>query len=284
LFQLKAGHKVKNKFQIAALLIMALPLFKPNPVQASPYKLNLSNEIFYLGTGATLALTGYVNERKRSIPTEADIAALDRKNIPAFERRFAGKWNKDAQKASDIMLYTGVISPLSLLFFDKKDLENNDYLTLGVMYMETFALSAGGMALAKGSIARYRPYAYGDEAPLSDKLNQETKRSFFSGHTALATSGFIFSASVFSDYYPDSKYKPAVWATAITASVATGWMRVEGGKHFPSDIVTGLAWGGAVGYLVPYLHKKKLHKTDRDFLLFPFMDGDKQGVGVFKFF
>ena len=245
---------------------------------SSPYELNTKNELIYLGAGATLALTGYLNERDRAAPTESELAALDSNDIPGFERRFAGTWDEDSHKLSDIAFAAGVLSPLSLFFVDKKA-DRNDYLTLGVMYLETFALTSGGMALSKGSITRYRPLAYGSDTPLSEKLKHDTKRSFFSGHAALTTSGFIFSASVFSDYHPDSKYKTPVWAAAITGSVVTGLLRIKAGKHFPTDVIAGWAWGGTVGYLIPTLHKK-----ERDFLLFPFANEEQQGLSLIKLF
>ena len=255
-------------------LSLVIFLFSGNAFASSPYKLNTQNEVIYLGTGAAMALTGYINEGDRAAPTEADISSLNKNDIPGFERRFAGKWNKDAHNLSDIMLVTGVLSPLPLLFSNTED-----YFTLGVMYLETYALAGGGMALSKGSVTRYRPLAYGDKAPLSEKLGHDTKRSFFSGHAALTASGLIFSASVFSDYYPDSKYKSAIWTTAITGSIATGLLRIEAGKHFPSDVITGLAWGGAVGYLIPRLHRK-----ERDFILFPFANSEQQGISFIKYF
>ena len=241
-------------------------------VNASPYQLNLGNELIYLGAGASMSLIGYVNEQKRDAPNLNDIA-IQNKN-PDFEQRFTGNWNTIASKMSDVMLYAGVLSPLSLASVIK-----DDYFILTTMYLETIALTGGGMALTKGSITRYRPYTYDKNAPLSAKLSRENNRSFFSGHAALATSGFVFSATVFSDYYPNSKYKSLVWASAIAASATTGILRVAAGKHFPSDVLVGFAWGAAIGYWIPTLHKK-----ERDFMFFPFDNGRQRGVGVMRVF
>ena len=221
-----------------------------------------------------MALTGYINERDRSAPTTDDINKLDSSDINSFDRRYAGYWNTDAQKLSDILLYGGALTPLAMIANKK-----NDYVTLGVMYLETLVLTGGGMAMAKGSVTRYRPLAYSKDAPLADKLGHDTKRSFFSGHTAYATSGFIFTAKVFSDYYPQSKYKPVVWGSAITGSLATAWLRVKGGKHFPSDVLTGFAWGAGIGYAIPLLHNK-----NRRFNLFPLISPYQQGIGIQKNF
>ena len=37
----------------------------------------------------------------------------------------------------------------------------------------------------------------------------------------------------------------------------TGFNRVKGLKHFPTDVITGFTVGAATGILVPHLHKKK---------------------------
>jgi membrane-associated phospholipid phosphatase len=34
-----------------------------------------------------------------------------------------------------------------------------------------------------------------------------------------------------------------------------GWLRVRGGRHFPTDVLAGLLVGGTVGWLVPHLHQ-----------------------------
>jgi len=57
------------------------------------------------------------------------------------------------------------------------------------------------------------------------------------------------------DYYPDSKWKPYVWTFSLLAASTVGYMRYESGSHFPSDILVGAVVGGAVGYVVPLLHK-----------------------------
>ncbi len=259
---------------IQSTTLLLLILFSSHAFASSPYKLNLQNEIIYLSAGAGLSLAGYLSEKGRTAPTPAELAALDKNNIPAFERQFAGRWNEQSQKLSNITLAAGVLSPLSLFLIDNSA---NDYFTIGVMYLETLALTSGGITLSKGASPRYRPFVYGDKAPLSARTNLDATRSFFSGHAAFAASGFIFSASVFSDYFPESKYKTAVWAAAITGSVATAVLRVTGGKHFPTDVAAGLAWGATIGYLIPALHKK-----ERDFAFIPFATTRQQGIRFIK--
>ena len=96
---------------------------------------------------------------------------------------------------------------------------------------------------------------------LSEKTALESKQtftagaSFFSGHTSCVASNSFFAARVFSDYYPESKWKPVVWGAAIALPAVTGYLRVKAGKHYPSDVIAGYAVGAAVGYFVPKLHR-----------------------------
>ena len=62
--------------------------------------------------------------------------------------------------------------------------------------------------------------------------------SFPSGHTANA----FAVAHVIADEYPGWKVKLAVYGLAA----ATGFERIQGREHFPSDVLVG----GAIGYLV----------------------------------
>ena len=44
---------------------------------------------------------------------------------------------------------------------------------------------------------------------------------------------------------------------AAALPALTGYLRIRAGRHYPSDVLVGYLVGGAVGYLIPTLHKKK---------------------------
>ena len=218
---------------------------------ASPYTLSKTKESVIFASAGLLAAVGLWGEYNKASPSAQSLANLDRANVPNFDRYNVGKWNKTAQRISDAVLFGSILTPSIHLYNSKQD-----FWTLGFMYAETFVLTAGGISAVKGHVTRYRPFTYGDLAPLEAKLDNDATRSFFSGHAAMISSTLIFSATVFSDYYPQSSYSTLVWTGALSGIALGSWMRIEGGKHFISDIVCGILWGASVGYAIPRSHRK----------------------------
>ena len=118
-------------------------------------------------------------------------------------------------------------------------------------------LNAGLTLLTKYTVRRIRPFNYDPETSVEKKMSTNAQASFFSGHTSMTATNSFFAAKVFSDYYPDSQCKSLVWAIAATLPAITGYLRVRGGRHYPTDVITGYAVGAAVGYLIPHWHRNK---------------------------
>ena len=65
----------------------------------------------------------------------------------------------------------------------------------------------------------------------------------------------MFVSNVYGDYFPNSKWKPFVWAGSLLAATTVGYLRFESGAHFPSDVLAGTVVGSAIGYVIPLLHR-----------------------------
>jgi len=229
----------------------------------------------YLGVGGLLHLGGAIKASSNTDPTVVELENLDREDIPAFDRAYAGRWDPDVERLSDIFLASSLVLPTALILSKKEDAK-----ALGLMYAETLVLATGGVNLSKEVAQRYRPFAYSDDAPLSQRLDRDAKRSFLSGHSAEIASSLVFAAKVYSDYYPDSRYRSYVWGAAIIGALSGSWLRVEGGWHFPSDAVAGVLWGGLVGYSIPALH----HKNQIRVSIIPFVHEGQRGAIIVKRF
>lgn len=239
-------------FSFQQMLYVLFCTLIANNACASPYELSLAKEITLLGTGTAMGVTGYLAEHRQKSPTIEQLNTLDKNKIPAIDRNFVHPLNTTISRTSDVLLLGAMATPG--IFALKKQ---HDFMTISVMYAETLLLAGGAMTLAKGSITRFRPYAYEQSTPLNIRTSVDSQRSFFSGHATLASASLLFSATLYSDYYPDSSLKNTVWGAAIGGSLIVAGLRVAGGDHFPTDVLTGFACGSAIGYLVPAWHRKK---------------------------
>lgn len=233
------------------LLAFTLFLFGQNN---SPYELNKKKEAIYLGIGLGTYTAAAILETTVTPLSDTEIFALDRANINSFDRNATFNFSLKAKNATDYLKLSSYAFT-SLLLVNKN--VRKDAKNLVILYAETFALTGGITGMTKRLTLRPRPLVFNELAPLADKQKNSARYSFFSGHASRTTSNCIFAAKVFSDYFPESKWKGVVWSVAILTPTATSFFRVRSGKHYASDVITGSLIGGAIGFLVPHLHKKK---------------------------
>jgi len=243
----------KTLFVIIPAIIILLG-FQPETDAQSPYKLNFEREatIFGLGTALTV-VTLKLNDDIEPL-TIPEIGLLNRSDINSFDRDATYNWSSQSGIASDYLLALSIISPGILSLSDKVRSEISPVIT---MYFEVLIISAQLPFVAKGITQRIRPLAYNENVPIERKLSQNVKRSFYSGHTSLAFAMAVFLSTVYSDYYPDSDWKFAVWGSSLLTASVIGYLRYESGSHFPTDILTGAIIGGAIGYLIPLIHRSE---------------------------
>jgi len=220
----------------------------------SPYQLSWQVDApmgaVALGMGTTYII---LHSKTQAVP-ESAILALDRNNVPLFDRDATYNWSKPIKLTSDALLYTSMAIP-SLLFIDKK--VQKDFLKVGTIWAQTFALTASVTSFTKVLVKRKRPFMYNGNVGMHYKLEKDAQYSFFSGHTSVTAAMCFMTAKVYHDYNPKSKAVPWVWVSAAVVPAVTGILRQQTGKHFWSDVILGYVVGAAIGILVPELHKIK---------------------------
>jgi hypothetical protein len=179
-------------------------------------------------------------------------------HISKFDRWTAGNYNDKISNYTDIPFYTSFALPL-LFLADKKT--RSDAGQIGLLYLETMAITGTLYTHSAGWIDRNRPLVYNANPENEDRTDIKATNSFFAGHTAATASATFFAAKVFNDYFPNSRAKPFVWAGAALIPAAVGYGRLEAGKHFLSDNLVGYALGASIGILVPHLHKISKNKN-----------------------
>jgi len=146
------------------------------------------------------------------------------------------------------------------VFGSPEDAEDaSDYLreATGVVYFITALATPSGEDPGQWSVAKLRGLTVGVAAVLlthgtTEVLKETTDRtrpdgsdddSLPSGHTSSA-SAFVTLANRNLQYLSLSKTNRTLLRVGFTALAgATGWARVEAGRHFPSDVLEGYALG-----------------------------------------
>ena len=210
---------------------------------------------------------------KKDSSSVEDVMMLSKSNINGFDRWAADVYHPEAEYASDKVFYGAMPLPLVLLF-DRNI--RKDALKIAVLYTEALSIT-GTLYTSSTYFNRYRPATYSDVLTVEQKRSGNQRNSFFAGHVALVATSTFFTAKVYSDYHPHSKFRWVLYGVAAAATGATGYLRHRAGKHFPTDILLGSAIGALSGILVPQAHKVK--KEEKRVQIFPF-SGEVHGLAV----
>ncbi|MFK7799945.1 MAG: phosphatase PAP2 family protein [Aureispira sp.] len=218
----------------------------------APYRLRWSVEVPVLGLALGTGIPYLALDAQTAPLSVAAINNLDRTTINPLDQPATYLWSPTIARISDGLLYTSMAAPVALLADPKI---RKDALPIGVLYVETFALTAGITMLTKVLLKRPRPFVYGRAAPWVEKQEKAAQYAFFSGHTSVSAAMCFMTAKIYHDYNRGKKSVPWVWAAAATVPAVTGILRQQAGKHFWTDVIAGYALGAAIGVLVPELHR-----------------------------
>lgn len=216
------------------------------------YRLSWAKEGVLLGSSGAVSGVSLLLGPHYPALTLAQIPLFHSAQVNTFDRIATRQYSSTARRASDYLLYTAPLWP-ALLLFDPA-IRRNGYEVCAIA-SEAVALSVALTALTKELAHRPRPFVYNPNAPVSAKLKRDARLSFFSGHTSTVAALSFVSAKVWCDHHPTSRWKPIFWSGAFAVPAAVGYLRVRGGKHFPTDVLAGLAIGAATGWLLPHLHR-----------------------------
>ena len=237
---------------ISIIIISFLISFHTSVVGQKLYKTSWTQVGTIYGTSAVLLGGSHIIEKRKGPITLQDLSNLDRSSINSFDRNTTFNFSPNASLASDYLKYGLYAAPVALFLSDQG---RENFKEIMIMYSEVFYLNGALTGFTKSAVGRYRPYAYNDNVSLDLKLTETTRKSFFSGHTSQASSLSFMTATIFDDLYPDSDWRYAVWAGASTAPAVMGYLRIKGGRHYPTDVIVGYGVGALVGYFTPELHK-----------------------------
>jgi membrane-associated phospholipid phosphatase len=256
------------------LLVLGLPVCAQR--DSSVYRVDPWIEVPLIAAGSAAFITGMDAQAQRAPLTAGDLHRLGTLGVPGLDRaalRIDPTGQEPAMRTSDRILYGTMAAPVLMLIDPRVREEWQGVFTL---YLETASLTAGMQAWSCVSAGRYRPIAYIPEATLEQRIDQRNSHSFYSGHTANTAMASFFMAKVLSDMHPELGSKRWwFYGAAVVPPALVGYYRVQAGKHFPTDVLTGALMGAATGVLVPALHKRR--GGDR-FTLAPITSPDQLGL------
>jgi len=235
----------------------------------SPYKLSWPGEGIIFGTALATGIIGEALILNMDPLTIEQLNAASREDVNAFDRPATYNYSETAQTVSDVGVLVCSTLPLTLFLSQRV---RSDFVTFGVMYLQSMGFAAALPQVSKGSFKRNRPFVYNENVPLEKKGSVQARLAFYSGHTTHAFALAVFFATTYSDYFSDSKLKPFVWGGSLVMASVVGYARIAAGKHYRTDVLVGAAVGSAIGYFIPKLHRRK---TDRGFSAFP-VYGERQ--------
>ena len=220
----------------------------------SPYKTSFAVDAPIIAGGIGLSTLGLSLIKNKDELSVAEVEALDKKDVFFLDRFAAGNYSDNADKVSYYPFFASFAAAPIMALADKS--QRSKFGQVMVLFVETMGITGASFTLSAGLVQRSRPLVYNTSIPIEERVDKDAQRSFFAGHTAATAAATFFAAKVFSDFNPDSKAKPYVWAAAAIIPASVAYLRLQGGKHFLTDNLLGYAIGAGAGILVPQLHKK----------------------------
>ncbi len=202
------------------------------------------------------------------------IATLHPYNVWWFDR---GAARQNPDKADDYInvsnkLMHGAMFAPALMFLDAE--VRKIWFDYSVLYFEAQSINAAAYLAGAIPVSRLRPFMYNPDEPMDRKLGRNTTNSFFSGHASVVATSSFFMVKVYYDLHPEAHNRALWYSLAVIPSAITGYCRYKAAKHFPSDILMGIAVGTATGLLVPEWHKR----NDGKYAFYPTYDGKAAGL------
>jgi membrane-associated phospholipid phosphatase len=230
------------------------------PVNGSPYETDLRIDLpLMIGP---LVIAGGAFLIGDELYTPKCLPDCNAEDVNAFDRPFAGTWDRTASTASDVLFISNLTLPHVFGLADAA--MTGDWAGYGtdtIVLVEVMSVTLAINTFMSILTQRTRPFVYNTE--LSDDLRSsgQAALSFYSGHAAASFAMATAYSYTFMTRHPDSPLVIPLWIGSYLMAGTTAGLRVKAGRHFPSDVLVGAAVGAALGMLIPALHLKNKTPT-----------------------
>ena len=236
------------------LIILLIGLCLPIVCSGQTYTFNWQDHKTSFLTSSAFWAGSMLYERYRPLEIINEYEDINPSSVWSFDSGAINQNSVLADTWSDYTLYASIATPIIGMLSD--DLMGKQAKSISMMALQGIMFESGLTQFVKSFAERPRPYVYRQgESILYQEISKNSTQSFYSGHTSTSAYFSFFSAKVFSDLHPNSKWKPVVWTGAALLPAVTGYLRYKAGKHFPSDVITGYLVGATFGVLIPEIYK-----------------------------
>jgi membrane-associated phospholipid phosphatase len=244
---------------------LVLPIAASESIdEPSGYTLPVDIAILGLGT------LGYLGVHQ--IPINIDTPRATPTGIDAW---YEPQWNPKWKTASDFLgtpyaNYGFNLPVLTLASVGIWGLQSQNSLSPAMPVAQSVAVTAALTELTKRLVARPRPYTseafeqkypeiYASDEMIALRQDNDTYKSFPSGHTSNAAATYFTSAAIIAAYYDDPTIDIVSYTMASILTGITGYSRVRYGKHNVSDTLVGAALGTSIGLGIAQWHIHREH-------------------------
>ena len=263
--------KETNIKAASVLVLLTLGLFGPGGSMAQtgesgradkfPYELKVEQEAGLMITGTGLLYASIFGHSAKPPWEETPLLKLNRKDLPFFDRPATNNWRPALNRSREILEPSLSLAAMGALgthgiLSRIRNKDWSDLLTLSLMYFEGLYISTGGELLAKSLINRARPYAYNNSLSLDHRIRPGNNESFPSGNATLMFYNAAFISLLALDLYPNERFSAYIIGGSFVIAELSALWSVRSGMHFPSDVISGAAWGSAVAFFINRIHRK----------------------------
>jgi membrane-associated phospholipid phosphatase len=231
----------------------------PEPSGNSPFHVDLAADLPLTIGGAVVSVVPELF--KGELPGPSCPGVCDPGRLNALDRTVVGNNSHVAAVISDAFVGTSVALPLGLDLIDALVHKNGDrmagYGKDVLVLAEVLSMDYLLNSVVKFAVRRPRPFTYDASVDPAEREQNDAALSFYSAHSSISFAMATSYSYLFTLRHPRSPgLVVPVWIGTHLLASATAVLRVEAGKHFWTDVITGALAGSSVGLLVSYLHHR----------------------------
>lgn len=211
-----------------------------------------------IGQAALAIGSAFIPEQQHWLATNAfDESARDALRLKGEADRLTAR---DASDVGVVLLLNQQLIDTLFITWWLHD-KGSTAFQMALIDLQTVSFAAGVNGVITGLVGRQRPYPRVDctqggiRSETNDCLGPDRYQSFFSGHTTLAftLASLTCVHHINLPLYGGGAVEAIPCAMAMATASGVGLLRMAGDQHYLSDVLTGAAFGTAVGFALPYL-------------------------------